>query len=66
MRTPKTLTVTIEMVNDAFHESKRGWRWEAYRILLEAAKRLVMEDDEAGWSLRDANGNTVGRLEMAD
>ncbi len=58
------LTLKILCDNDSFVESET----ELARLLTLAA-RLVREDrPQIGhrWTLRDTNGNTVGRMEMID
>lgn len=61
------LVIEIKMDNDAFWPEGSGFEQgiEAQRILEEAAKKLP-EGLSAGlvWSLKDINGNTVGKMEV--
>ena len=54
------IVLEIKTDNAAFEDDDKGW--ECARILSEAARKL--REGETGFSLRDINGNTVGRLEQ--
>lgn len=54
--------IKIQMDNAAFADGDNA-PYELARILREAADRLD-DGDISGFSLRDANGNTVGELKV--
>lgn len=58
------LTLTLEMNNAAFDDGNEG-RSEAARILMDAADKIGMGGYLLG-SLRDYNGNTVGRFDITE
>lgn len=58
------ITLTIATGGAAFADSADGY--EAGRILRELAARLEDGEDVDGTSLRDYNGNTVGRVVVED
>lgn len=55
------ITITINTDNAAFEDD---YAREVERILLDVARRIKHEGREAGasFSLRDINGNTVGKV----
>ena len=60
-----TLTITIDLDNDAFGQSSSARKWEVRKILdgmLDTDPRSIHAVIEAGFkgNLRDSNGNTVG------
>lgn len=59
-----TLMITIDTDNDAFTADPDA---EVCRILCELVKAIEHEGVEhAPFTLRDVNGNTVGRAALAD
>ncbi len=50
--------------NAAFHEAPGAERSELARILRDLAGRLEEGDSRSGGSLRDINGNRVGRWSL--
>ena len=58
-----TLTITIELDNDAFHP-RPGVEVRRLLVDLSATLRTWAADDWDGLKLLDINGNTVGRVEV--
>lgn len=68
-----TLTITIEMDNEAFGESGMDRAQEVFRVLNDLTGRLYPETFEDGadsydrnGKLRDINGNTVGEWRVSE
>lgn len=59
-------TLTIRTENDAFGEDAETRAYEVARILREIARKLEAGDDDFGHyrTLRDSNGNDVGRARL--
>lgn len=62
------LTLTIEMLNDAFvHVSGKTGHAEVASILRGLADRLpTYANPTQAWTLFDANGNKVGKAEVIE
>ena len=58
---PSTMTITVNMDNAAFDYERAV---EVVRIL-ESLKRRVRDYGLEDQSIRDVNGNTVGKLELS-
>jgi hypothetical protein len=56
-----TLTITIDLDNDAFQPDASR---EVKRILTAFGQRLCLDDQRDEWKLQDANGNTVGTAKL--
>lgn len=62
-----SIRITIETSNAAFHEGGDDptlLQWEVARILKIVCARLVSGAIEDIGPLKDANGNTVGKVEI--
>ena len=60
---PKTLTLSLELDNDAFSDFNEA---EAARIICKAAETMKTYGIQSKWSsaLRDVNGNVVGEIQV--
>lgn len=64
MKVPK-FTAEMVMINDAFGTTEAERRREISRILRNLAVAIDKGDEDSG-TLRDTNGNQVGRFKMEE
>jgi len=63
MKQGQVITITIQADNAAFEDNPGG---EVARILRKMARELANGLEYNVKNLKDANGNTVGRVEIVD
>jgi hypothetical protein len=62
----ETLSITIELENDAFQADLSGELKHIFATLAARISHLSPRDLTAGVTIRDSNGNTVGVCEIKD
>lgn len=58
--------IIIDCDNEAFGEDSAQRRGEIARILRSMGASLLLMDDDEIVTIRDSNGNTVGKAEFID